>query len=298
MSLRCCVILTFAICAWNPLATSAAEGEYVPVYPRDLRVDVDVAYLPAERRQRADIYFPPARKTNSLLPAVLVMHGGGFNDGDKARRREIEFCSVLARHGYVCMSINYKLWHKGATEPTWPQSLHDAKTAVRWLRKNADTLRIDPNRIAAMGGSAGGNLAAMLALTALDDGLDPPGPYEEFSCRVQCGIDFYGAVDLLKYHDMKMFLATRDEAPDRYRAASPITYAGNGDAPMLIVHGTKDTTVPLSQSKTLAERLEQTGSTCKLVIVHDAPHTFGLHVNGEDLAPLVNDFLREHLGTP
>ena len=69
---------------------------------------------------------------------------------------------------------------------------------------------------------------------------------------MQCAVDFYGAVDLLNYHDMKMFLKTREEAPEQYRQASPITYAHKDAAPLLIVHGTADGTVTLSQSETLA----------------------------------------------
>ncbi|NDA68917.1 MAG: alpha/beta hydrolase, partial [Verrucomicrobia bacterium] len=143
----------------------------------------------------------------------------------------------LALHGYICMSIDYRLWNTGVKSPTWPQSLFDAKTAVRWLRTEAVRLQVDPERIGVFGNSAGGNLAAMLAVTTPDDGLEPAAPLPGVSTRVKCAIDFYGALDLPNYHDMKMFLQTRAENPAIYRKASPVTYVKSGAAPMLLIHG-------------------------------------------------------------
>ena len=227
---------------------------------------------------------------------MVIIHGGGFNDGDKARPRELNFCTNLAANGYVCMSINYKLSRPGARlVPTWPQSLHDAKTAVRWLRKNAGRWQIDPDRIGAMGGSAGGNLAAMLATTGPKDGLEPDGPYAEFSTRVSCAIDFYGAVKLMDYHDMKMFSKTRAEAPELYEKASPVNYVDKGDAPMLIVHGTADKLVAISQSEALVSAFQKAGVPCEFVVVPEGPHTFHLQPKQKDLRPMVMRFLEEQL---
>ena len=262
--------------------------------PANVRYEADVAFLPTNRAELADLYFPMPIPKGQRLPAVLIIHGGGFNDGDKARPREISFATNLVANGYVVMSINYKL-RKRQGEVTWPQPMLDAKAAVRWLRKNADALGIDPERIGAMGGSAGGNLSAMLALTGPKDGFDEKEPYGEFSSRVSCGVDFYGAVKLLDYHDMKMFAQTREEAPELYEKASPVNYASAGDAPMLIVHGTKDETVPLSQSEALAAALKQAGVEHELVVVPDAPHTFDLTPPQRDLRPVVITFLDKHL---
>jgi len=262
--------------------------------PPQVRYEADVAYLPTNRAELADLYFPIPRPGDARLPAVIVMHGGGFNDGDKARPREISFATNLAANGYVAMSINYRL-RKRQGEVTWPQPVLDAKAAVRWLRKNADVLGIDPERIGAMGGSAGGNLSAMLALTGPGDGFDEREPYGEFSSRVSCGVDFYGAVKLMEYHDMKMFARTRKEAPELYEKASPVNYASAGDAPMLIVHGTRDETVPLAQSEALAEALQNAGVEHELVVVPDAPHTFDLTPPQRDLRPVVLGFLDRHL---
>ncbi len=263
--------------------------------PAEIRVERDVAYLSAERKEKADLYFPAADPVGGRFPVVLLMHGGGFNDGDKARDREVQMAIELARHGHACMSINYKLWNKGIRKPTWPRSLHDAKSAVLWLRANAERLRIDPARVAALGNSVGGNLALMLATTTAADGLEPLDAPANGDTRVACAIDLYGALDLPNYHDMKMFQQTREENPAIYRQASPVTHVSAGDAPILIVHGTADETVDVSQARTMAAALARAGVEHQLEIVPDAPHTFYLVSKARDFRPLVFGFLDKYL---
>jgi len=266
-------------------------------FPQDVRVERDVAYLPADRRQKADLYFPLEMPQDRPVPAVIIIHGGGFNDGDKDRRREVNIGSHLARHGYVGMSIDYLLWSKGIKNPTWPRNLQDAKTAVRWLRNNADRLGIDPDRIGVIGGSAGGNLAAMLAVTGPKDGLEPPGD-DPTPTAVQCAVDLYGVADLLGYHDVKMFLKTREEDPEIYRRASPISYCDPGDAPVLLLHGTGDDVVDVSQSRTFAAALAEGGVVHELVEIPGAPHTFDLDYEPFDVKGAVFRFLDRHLKRP
>ena len=155
--------------------------------------------------------------------------------GDKAskvKRRN------LARSGFVVLSINYALSTNGKV--TWPQNVFDCKTAVRWLRKNAERLQLDADHIGVIGGSAGGHLAAFLAVTGPKDGFDPPGPYPEYSCRVQCAVDLYGPTDLHSYKDLPMFGKSKSEAPELYKAASPLSYVRKNNPPILILHGTAD----------------------------------------------------------
>jgi len=192
------------------------------------------------------------------------------------------------------MSINYKLAKvKGVA--TWPQPVYDAKAAVRWLRLNAARLGVDPERIAVIGCSAGGNLAAMLAVTGPADEFDAASPYPEVSAAVRCAIDFYGVTELLEYHDMKMFAKSREEAPELYRRGSPNRYADAKDAPMLIVHGTADQTVNVHHSEVLAAALAKAGVEHQLVLIPGAPHTFDLQPKERDLRPLVLEFLDKHL---
>ncbi len=277
-----------------PSKSTAAKK--VPVYPTTVEVVRDVAFLGGSRKEKADLYRPLGHDKTKPLPGIIVIHGGGFNDGDKARGRELNISESLTLKGYVCLSINYKL-RRMQGQVTWPQSVHDAKAAVRYLRKEAANLGVDPEKIGVIGCSAGGNLAMMLATTGPADGFDAVAgePYQDISARVTCAIDFYGAVDLMNYHDMKMFAKTREEAPELYKKGSPITYLDAKDSPMLLVHGTADVTVPLSQSETYLKIAKAQGAPCVLEVIPDAPHTFDLQPKQRDLRPLVTGFFDQHL---
>src|SRR6185295_10591757 len=174
--------------------------------------------------EKADLYLPTNLSKDQRCPAVVIIHGGGWSGGDKGAAREQNIGTNLALNGYIGMSINYVLAKSNSTQVTWPQNLYDCKTAVRWLRKNADRLQINPDRIGVIGGSAGGHLSAMLAVTGPADGLDPKGPYGEFPCRVRCAVDLYGPAELMDWHDISMFRKSRAEDPEVYRRASPTTY--------------------------------------------------------------------------
>ena len=285
----------------KPAAEPASEDtpaatKKVPVYPKTVAVLKDVAYLGGTRKEKADLYTPLGHDKAKPLPGIIVIHGGGFNDGDKARGRELNICENLTLQGYVCMSINYKL-RRTQGQVTWPQSVHDAKAAVRYLRKEAANLGVDPEKIGVIGCSAGCNLAMMLATTGPDDGFDAVKgePYQDVSARVACAVGFYGAVDLMNYHDMKMFAKTREEAPELYKKGSPITYLDAKDAPMLLVHGTADETVPLSQSESFLKVAKEKDAPCAPEGIPGAPHTFDLQPKQRDLRPLVTAFFDQHL---
>ena len=294
---------------------TTAKKVKTPKPPLEIPVDIpheeDVAYLEGDRKEKADLYFPMNVPEGQQAPALIVIHGGGFNDGDKRKYRELNFCTNAAKRGYLAMSINYKL-RKSQGQVTWPQNLEDAKDAVRWLRLNADRLKIDPERIGAMGGSAGGNVAAMLTLTRPEDGFDDAGSRTNTPARIVCGIDFYGAVDLMTYHDMKMFAKTREEAPELYRKGSPTSYVRKNAPPVLMIHGTGDETVKVEQSQVLRSKLEAAGNPCPeytinnqeevdalkgkltenrhaLVLIPNAPHTFDLAVSMKKDGPVMMD---------
>ncbi len=257
-----------------------------------VRIETDVAYLGPKRQEKGDLYLPAVQTKRERFPAVVIIHGGGWSGGDKGSAREINIGTTLAGHGYVAFSINYVLAAKN--RPVWPQNLYDCKTAVRWLRKNADRLHIDAQHIGVIGGSAGGHLAAMLAVTDAKAGLDPPAPYGDYSCRVQAAVDLYGPIDLTTFH-LDMLPGTREKNPEIYRLASAGTYAAKDEPPILIVHGTADKVVPLEQSQRFAEILKKVGAPHEFIVVEGAPHSFDLQPKQRDLRPAVLGFFDRYL---
>jgi acetyl esterase/lipase len=259
----------------------------------DVKIEKDVAYLPPGRTETLDLYLPAEEpKAGETRPGIVIIHGGGWTGGEKGAKREINIGTTLASNGYVCVSINYALASEG--HPTWPGNLKDCKRAVRWLRKNAGKYHIDPDHIGAIGGSAGGHLTAMLAVTGPEDGFEPeedPG----ISSGVQAAVPMYPGAAAGLNRDHVMFPGKLTEMPDLYRAAAPINHVTRGDAPMLILHGTADTTTPLAGSLRFAEKLEEVGVEHQLVIVEGAPHSFDLQPKQRDLRELVIGFFDRHL---
>jgi acetyl esterase/lipase len=255
-----------------------------------VRTEHDIDYLGGDRREKADLYLPAEVEAGQKFPAVVIIHGGGWSGGDKRAAREINIGTTLALNGYVGMSVNYMLANKDNPGPTWPQNIHDCRNAVRWLRANAERLHVDTEHIGVIGGSAGGHLAAMLTIAGPE--LDPPG---EGSCKVQCGVDLYGPVLCFEQRDLSMFRKKRAEAPELYREASPLTHVDKDDAPLLILHGTADKTVPVADSEALAAKMKEVGARHELVIIPDAPHTFHLQPKQRDLRPLVLGFFDRYL---
>lgn len=265
-----------------------------------VRIEQNIAYLEADRSERADLYQPPANPAAPPYPGIVIIHGGGWTGGDKGAAREINIGTTLAAHGYVCLSINYAL--ATPTNPTFPQNIHDCKKAVRWLRKNAARLHLDPAHIGAIGGSAGGHLTALLAVTGPEAGLDPPED-PEYSCRVQAAVPLYphcaaaweGGTPLQVYDNLPMFAQNRATAPQLWDSALPVTQLSADDPPLLILHGTADTTTPLNQSTRLHETALAKGLDSRLIVVEKAPHSFHLQPAQRDLRPDVLAFFNRHL---
>ncbi len=164
------------------------------------------------------------------------------------------------------------------------------------MRANAERLHLDVENIGVIGGSAGGHLASMVGVTQPADGLDPAGPYGEQSCKVNCVVDMYGPIDLVaRKKDLSPLRATLAENPELYRQFSVTTYLDKNDPPFLILHGTADTTVDLSQSVDFDKVLTEVGIEHHLEVIPGAPHTFHLQPKQKDLRPLVLAFFDKHL---
>ena len=235
----------------------------------------NLVFLPEGRPQRLDLYVRYARDLKVRRPGVLFIHGGGFTGGDKAEYRSASVSADLARAGYVVVSCNYVLGPKDKPG-VWPRNIADCRDAVRWMRANADALGLDPDRIAVAGGSAGGYLALMVGLS--DDKTGPGGdPAAKHSAKVSALIDFYGVVNFSKHGKGQVPGVSAAEQA----AYLPENQCDAQDPPVLILHGTADTTVDIAQSDAMAKALRAAKVSHEYVVVEGAPHTFDLHPKGK-----------------
>jgi acetyl esterase/lipase len=287
-------------------AGAALLGAEAATLPPGVRLLSDVAYLPADRAEKLDIYLPPERSGGgadhaapaNLRAAIVYFHGGGWVRGDKADARERNIGGHLAAAGYVFVSTNYLL---GAQ--AWPRNLQDCKNAVRFLRAHAAEYGVDPERIAAMGTSAGGHLALMVAYTG-ERGpaeFEPAAPYPKTSSAVCAVIDFYGMTDLLSRrvveadgtptgrfmdsHSPEVLGVSRAEGAAVWKNASPVTHVTKTSPPTLIVHGLADPTVDYVQSVQLANVLRAHGVAHELLLLEGIGHQFSFDFWQEQLMP-------------
>jgi acetyl esterase/lipase len=254
----------------------------------------DVVYGEAGGRPlRLDIYRPSGPRMTR--PGVLLIHGGGWAEGDKSSQREAGI--AFTRAGYVAIAVGYRLAKDDASR--YPAQVDDVRRAVRWVRAHADEVGIDPGRLGAFGASAGGHLAAILGTT------DVPGPGGE-SSRVNCVVDCCGPSDFtdesspalgpkLGWMVPNLFGKPRAEAPDAYKDASTVAHVDSRSAPTLIIHGSADDIVPIDQSRRLRDALARAGVEVKLVELEGEGHTFQNPGSGERLLRESLDFLGRHL---
>lgn len=289
------------------LLTALPAMAVLPAAPKGVTIESDISYLAPERKEKLDLYQPSTRKDNERFPAVVIIHGGGWVGGDKSSNREFVTGTMLAKAGYVCVSIEY--WKE--TKDRWPTNLQDCKNAVRWLRVNADRLHIDPERIGVIGGSAGGHLALMVAYTAGHSELDPKPLYPNVSDKVSACVDMYGIANLATRQGIdkngvpngqmdgktQLFPESLADAPEKWKQASPVSYIQRDCPPTLILHGTADTTVDRDQSKELEKALRTAGVESKLIMVQGANHAWALKSQKFDYTGEVTTFFDKHLKT-
>ncbi len=245
-----------------------------PSIPENLQYEAGVAYASADPQQVMDIVRP---RDGQRHPAVLCIHGGGFRAG--SRKGYLSLCVRLAGHGYVAATADYRL----APGAQFPAAVNDVKAAVRYLRANAARLGIDPERIGAMGGSAGGHLALFLGVTGGVARFEGDGPNRDQSSRVSCVVDYYGPSDLTKSYGrsvdaaevLPLFLGgDLNHARQRHIEASPLNWVTPDAAPTLAIQGTRDRYVNYEQSVWIIDRLLAAGVEAELDTIDGADHGF------------------------
>ncbi len=263
--------------------------------PKGVAYETDIEYgKGAGEALLLDLARPEASDGKS--PAVVVIHGGGWRAGN--RRQHTNMIFQLAQRGYVAATISYRF----APKHRFPAQVEDAKCAVRFLRANAKKYNIDEERIGAVGASAGAHLAMMLGTMDESDGLEGEGGHADHSSKVQAVVSFFGPTDLAG-DDVptptipilfEFIGGTKIKKPDAYRDASPLTYVNEGDAPMLLLQGTKDPLVPHSQAFKMIDALTQAKVGGRAEILIGAGHGWGGKQLQESIAETF-DFLNEHL---
>lgn len=286
---------------------------FAPQQRYKVRDHPDLVYAEHDgERLRCDGYEPDGE---GPFPAIIAMHGGGWALGDKGLYRS--WGAFLASHGIAMFDLAYRLARPD--RPTWRESVWDCHSAMRWVRGNAARFNLDPDRVGLMGGSAGGHLAALLALGGEHPALANPydEPFKDLSSRVQVVVPVYGVFDMLaaweSIHSTRppgsnviaTYLGgTPMDVRERYYLMSPVYHASTQNAAgtrWLIAWGTADSLAP--QSEQLVPHLQRAGAAVQTYPILGAPHGFLSQTPVDEpgswnahFAPPLLRFLRSALG--
>ncbi len=268
----------------------------------------DLAYASLSPVQKLDLYLPAG---DGPFPLIVNVHGGGFMMGDKADPPSQPAIVQFLANGYAVASIGYRL----SGEAKAPAQIQDVKAAVRFLRANAGTYNLNPDKFAGFGGSAGGSLVALLGTScdvAALEGADL-GNAEQSSC-VQAVVDWFGPTDFLQMDqqfsgtacptdhneagspESQLIGAPIQEKPDLVAEVNPITYVTSKAPPFLIQHGTADCNVPPQQGQLLYDALKSAigEDQVTFTLLEGAGHA-DAQFSSADNMKVVLDFLAQHL---
>ncbi|MHB8464738.1 MAG: alpha/beta hydrolase [Acidimicrobiales bacterium] len=255
----------------------------------------DIAYVEGGgARRRLDIYRPSTPVAGA--PVLFYIHGGGWVIGDK-REQGLPMMWHLAARGWVCVTANYRLSPKVA----FPEHLIDVKRALAWVKTHIQEHGGDPSRIVVSGGSAGGHLAALIALTAGRPELQPG--FEDADLRVEGAVPIYGVYDFTNRDGIrgpgfgqfieKWVMQTND--PALYALASPMDQVGDHAPPFFVIHGANDTLVPVQEARSFVRMLRAVSNAP--VAYAELPrtqHAFEVFrsIRTTEIVPRVEAFLR------
>ena len=259
-------------------------------------VDYNVPYVSLEGSDlHLDIY-RPSELSAETRSAVVLIHGGGWTSGDKDSMSRMAL--ILASYGLVAFAVDYRLLQ--GSQNRWPAQLDDVQRAVRWVRANAAKYGVNPNRIGAFKHSAGGTLASLLGMEETRDNSD--ASLARYSSKVQAVVDVSGPSDFTKFlgpEDMAVLtnLLGTDytKHPEVWREALPVFHISEEVSPFLIVHGTQDRSVLISQAQEFFEKLQSAGVSVSFIKVNDA-HTFQTLDARRELAMETVGFFSRYLG--
>ncbi|MEN8119715.1 MAG: alpha/beta hydrolase [Bacteroidota bacterium] len=258
-----------------------------PPVPKDIIKYSDLVYKKVgDRRLKLDIYH--RKNINKPAPLLIFIHGGAWKKGDRDDYRK--YLIDFANKGYVTATITYRL----SEEAKFPAAVNDVKCAVKWLKFNAEKYFINPDKIAVIGGSAGGHLAMMIGYSSDVAEFKKGCGETNVDSRVQVVVNLYGPSDLRskiakETSSVQEFIGkSYDKAPVAYKKATPLTYLSKDDPPTLIFHGTLDELVPVEQSDILNTKLKNVGIVSEYHKLKGWPHTM-------DLGKEVNEYCQYYM---
>jgi acetyl esterase len=283
---RVAIAVAVAVLAVASAAPAVAEAEAAPHQPADVEVRRDLTYRHVDGRDMKLDAFVPAG--GGLRPGVIVIYGGGWVLGSKALSEPM--ARMLADRGFITFAVDYRL----APAHPFPAAVDDVQASVEWVRAHASDFGLDPARVGAIGGSAGGHLAGLLATLG-------EGPHDR-GARVAAAVSWAGPMDLDPDRfgpDTQIYLNAFLNCIGRpcddatVVAASPISHVDPSDAPILLANGQEDVLVPPDQALRMSAALERAGVLHELLLVPNAGHD-------PRVVPPVEqpsfDFLRRELG--
>jgi len=252
------------------------------------------------KKHLLDVYVPATGK--SSYPVVVWIHGGAWMSNDKYADMGYMKSTLkeFIEKGYAVASIDYR-W---STMAIFPAQIQDCNQALEFLYQNANKYKLDKNRMALIGFSAGGHLANLVGLSNNNNVKDFYADGKKPHFKIKVVLDFYGPIDFLtlKGHDSKdprspinlLLGGTVADNEAKAKQASPVTYIDKNDPPFLIVQGEKDESVNPDQAITLSEKLEAAGVKNDLIVVPNAPH-YGVMFDAENIRQKIFEYLGEYL---
>ena len=304
-SILTCLLALSLVPVLSAAETKPAAKKPAPAWPKWQKLNpqtpagytlktLEVAKYP-EHTVELYVYVPDAEGT---WPCILDIHGGGW------QKRQVEadkpMMERLAQRGFVTALVSYRL----STEAKYPAALYDCKAALRCLRAHAKELKIDPERIGCMGGSAGGHLSGLTAMTSGLGEFEGEGPFKEQSSTVKAAIVLAATQDLVAANVGKksegailFFGGSIEEKPEVYKAASPITHVRAGVPPTIFIEGEKDT-LKIGRAE-MMEKLKTLGIETEVHTLKHAPHPFWMSDPWcAETVEIAAAFFKKHLGEP
>lgn len=249
--------------------------------PSDVVKVADKTYVQyGTRCLKLDLYLPASARAGERFPTVIIVHGGGWRSG--FRSEFVPMAIRLAQRGYAAVTISYRL----SAEALYPAAIYDTRAAVRWVRAHADEYRLDPDRFALAGGSAGGQIASLAGVTGNLDRFDPGAASSKVSSAVQAIVNIDGLSDFTSPEarsnedDPKknpsaagMWFGGRyAEKSELWAEASPIRYVHAGMPPILFVDSAQPR-FAVGRDDMIA-KMKQVGVDSEVVFIKDTPHSF------------------------